>query len=284
MPTLPLTARLFGLALLTAAIGVPTIGPAIAGSAPVAGPAVSAPSQPSGRTGAAVSPSQPVAPSAAGSGGMSSAQSQEAARSAATRILAALQSGSGVAVYRLFSPNLQRMTSPALVQQRLRRMPAVKGWSIGDVEPGVDSNTVATQLRTTAGQRNLLLVIDADGLLEGYHLDAADEAAESVARRFVEELSQGRYVAAQSLLSPDLQEEIPAPKLQIKWQHLQRLTGDFVAIRRVVRAESTVDSKLVLVTTSFSRLTDSLFVILDSANRIVGVDFPSDPGSGGGSR
>lgn len=247
--------RLLGLALLTATLGVGAATlPALTQAA------IAAPAQ------------------------LSSAQSQEAARTAATRILTALKSGSGVALYRLFSPNLQRMTSPALVQQRLRGMAAVEGWSIGAVEPGLDSNTVATQLRTAAGTRNLLLVIDADGLLEGYHLDASDEAAETVARRFVEDLSQGHYVAARSLLSTDLQAEIPAAKLQIKWQQLQRLTGDFVAIRRVVRAESTIDSKLVLVTTSFQRLTDSLFVILDASNRIVGVDFPAEPLSGGPAR
>jgi len=207
---------------------------------------------------------------------------EEAARAAAERILQALQSRSATALYRLFSPNLQRMTSPALVQQRLRAMAPVRSWTIGQVEPGLDSNTVATRLRSGTGERNLLLVIDADGLLEGFHLDASDQAAEAVARRFVEDLSQGRYVSAQALLSPDLQAEIPADRLQIKWQRLQRLTGNYVAIRRVVRAESTIDSKLVLVTTGFQRLTDSLFVILDSNNRIVGVDFPSEPATGPG--
>jgi len=214
----------------------------------------------------------------------SSAQSQQAARSAAERILTALQSRSGVALYRLFSPNLQRMTSPALVQQRLRTMDPVQRWTIGAVEPGLDSSTVLSRLRGAAGERDLLLVIDAQGLLEGFHIDVSDQAAESVARRFVEDLSRGRYVSAQSLLSPGLQEEIPAPILQIKWQQLQRRTGDFVAIRRVLRAESTVDTKLVLVTTSFNRLTDSLFVILDSANRIVGVDFPMDATISGSGR
>jgi hypothetical protein len=35
--------------------------------------------------------------------------------------------------------------------------------------------------------------------------------------------------------------------------------------------------KLVLVNTQFTRTTDNLFVILDSSNQIVGVDFPTDP-------
>jgi hypothetical protein len=163
-------------------------------------------------------------------------------------------------------------------------MPTVKSWSIGAVEPGLDSNTVTAQLQTAAGSRRLLLVIDAAGLLEGYHLDASDQPAEAVARKFVEDLGKGRYVSARSLLSPNLQEEIPATKLQLKWQRLQRLTGDYVAIKQVLKAESTVDSKLVLVTTQFSRLTDSLFVILDSNNQIVGVDFPTEANGPAGAR
>ena len=38
-----------------------------------------------------------------------------------------------------------------------------------------------------------------------------------------------------------------------------------------------VGLRLVLVNTEFNRLSDSLFVILNSNNEIIGVDFPSDP-------
>jgi hypothetical protein len=255
MPPLPLRTRLLRLALAAAtALGSGLVegGSAWAQAAISPAPAAAAP--------------RPQ---------LSSAQSEARARAAAETILETLGKGSGLALYRLFSPNLQRMTSPALVKQRLSAMPAVKGWSVGAVEPGLDSNTVATQLQTEAGSRRLLLVIDANGLLEGYHLDASDRPAETVARQFVEDLGKGRYVAARALLGPELQEEISAPKLQIKWQNLQRLTGDFEAVNQVLRAESTVDTKLVLVTTRFRRLTDSLFVILDARNRIVGVDFPN---------
>jgi len=65
--------------------------------------------------------------------------------------------------------------------------------------------------------------------------------------------------------------------MQIKWQRLQRLTGDFVAMKQVLRSESSGDQKLVLVKIEFRRLTDTLFVILDGRNQIVGVDFPTEP-------
>jgi hypothetical protein len=78
-------------------------------------------------------------------------------------------------------------------------------------------------------------------------------------------------------LSLPLQKEIGASALQARWQQLQRQTGEFVRIRRAVEAESNADQRLVLVNTEFNRLTDSLFVILNSNNEIIGVDFPSDP-------
>jgi hypothetical protein len=49
-----------------------------------------------------------------------------------------------------------------------------------------------------------------------------------------------------------------------------------IAVRRILRSESTADLKLVLVNTQFTRTTDNLFVILDRTNQIVGVDFPID--------
>jgi hypothetical protein len=124
------------------------------------------------------------------------------------------------------------------------------------------------------------MVIDNQGRLEGYHFDTSDQPAEKVARQFVEALAQGRYVSAASFLTLEMQAEIPPAALQAKWQRLQRRTGDYVSIRQVFRSESTPDQKLVIVKTSFRRLSDNLFVILDRSNRVVGVDFPIEPSQG----
>jgi len=64
--------------------------------------------------------------------------------------------------------------------------------------------------------------------------------------------------------------------LQKRWQELQRVTGNFQQIRKVTEADKTFDSKLVLVETDFNRLSDSLFIILNNKNQIIGVDFPTD--------
>jgi len=219
----------------------------------------------------------PAAPSLAPAGQASSAMVEARTRAAAERILVALRDGDAISRYRQFAPSLQRMTSPAMIRQRMSSMPKVLRWTLGPVVPGQDSSTISARLITSAGPRDLQMVINADGLLEGYHFDAADQPAESVARQFVEMISQGRYISANSLLSPELQSEIPPALMQVKWQRLQRLTGDFVAIKKVFRSENSADQKLVLVKTEFTRLTDTLFVILDRRNQIVGVDFPIEP-------
>lgn len=225
----------------------------------------------------AAAPSSLGADGGAGTGKPSAALIEERARAAAERILEALRSGDAAARYAQFAPELQRMTSPALIENQIRRMPQLLSWTISQVAPGLDSSTVEARLATSAGPRDLVMVIDENGKLDGFHFNASDQPAETVARNFVQALSQGRFVYAEGFLSPDLQAEIPASSLQGKWLNLQRLTGNFVRIRRVFRSEHTPDMKLVLVNTEFNRLTDNLFVILDKANTIIGVDFPTKP-------
>lgn len=207
----------------------------------------------------------------------SSAAVEQRARLAAERVLKALRDGNAEARYAQFSPDLQRMTSPYLIAMNMRRQPKVLSWVITSVVPGMDSSTVEAKLQTSAGERLLLMVIDEKGLLAGYHLNVADQPAEKVVAEFMAALTDGRFVAATSFLAPELQEEIPPATLQRKWQNLQRNTGNFIQVKRIARSESTAELKLVLVNTQFTRTTDNLFVILDSTNQIIGVDFPTDP-------
>ena len=74
-----------------------------------------------------------------------------------------------------------------------------------------------------------------------------------------------------------MREEIPPSVLQRKWLTLQSLTGQFRSIRKISRAESNDQMKLVIVSTQFNRLTDNLFVVLDNQNQIINVDFPDSP-------
>jgi hypothetical protein len=219
---------------------------------------------------------QTVAPTTPGSS-TSSALSEARAREAAERILKVVQRRDATARFDQFAPSLQRVTSPAMIEATMKTQPELLSWKITGIEPGFDSSTVEATLVTSRGVRQLTMVINANGRLAGYHFDVTDAPAESVVRDFVTALSRGHYISASSFLSTSLQEEISQQSLQSKWQQLQRLTGNFVRIRKVSRAENTPEMKLVIVTTEFNRLTDNLFVTLDSRNQIIGVDFPTQP-------
>jgi hypothetical protein len=224
------------------------------------------------------------APAPLSAGQPSSAMSETKARSAADRILRTIQKGDARARFEQFSPNLQKVSSPSMVETTMKTQPRLLRWTIRSIVPGYDSSTVEATLFTSAGKRDLLMVIDADGRIEGYHFDVTDEPAEKVVRDFIGALSSGHFISAGSFLSPAMQEQISQAQLQQKWLNLQRTTGNFVRVKQISRAESTPDMKLVIVTTEFNRLTDNLFVTLDAGNQIIGVDFPTDPAPPSGPR
>lgn len=199
------------------------------------------------------------------------------ARAAADRILKAVQSGDAELRYSQFSDELKAVSSPAMVATTLRRQPRLLGWTLLSVRGGLRTTTVEVSARTSAGLRDLFLVLNDRGQLAGYHLDLTDEKPSLVAAEFVKALSSGHFITARSFLSLPMQGELSARALQEKWMNLQRTTGNFVRVRRVVEAESTSDSRLVLVYTEFNRLSDNLFVILNANNEITGVDFPQAP-------
>ena len=205
------------------------------------------------------------------------AMAEAAAKAAAQRILMAVRSGDAQARFNQFAPSLQRVSSPALVAESIKRMPRLLSWTITAIQPGVDSSSVEAKILTSAGSKELTMVIDGNGKLQGYNIASQDIAAEKVVTRFMTALTRGEFIIASSFLSPTLQEDISQATLQKKWQQLQRITGNFVEVKKIWKAESTALMKLVIVKTQFNRLTDNLFVSLNERNRIIGVDFPTDP-------
>ena len=205
------------------------------------------------------------------------ALSVEQARAAANRILEAVRSGDANLRYSQFSDELKAVSSPSMVAATMRTQPKLRRWTLLSVRSGLRSTTVEASLITSNGQQDLFMVLNDAGKLSGYHLDLTEEAPSLVARNFVTALSQGHFITARSFLSLPMQNEIPVKRLQLRWQELERETGAFVRILKAVEADSSSDQRLVLVNTEFNRLTDSLFVILNSNNEIINVDFPNDP-------
>ena len=199
------------------------------------------------------------------------------ARAAATRILDAVRSGDANARYAQFSKELRAMTSPEMVQATMRTQPKVLSYQLLSVRSGLATSTVEAELNTTAGQRVIFIVLNGKGQIVRYYVDRTDDPTSKVAEQFVRALSTGNFISAHSFLSPDFQKDITPQALQTKWLALQSRTGLFQQLGRVVEAESTPDSHLVLVNVQFNRLSDNLFVILDANNQVTGVDFPSEP-------
>ena len=205
------------------------------------------------------------------------ALSVEQARAAAGKILDAIQSGDANARYNQLAPHLQAITSPSMIAATMRTQPKVKRYTLLSVRSGLSGSTVEAELHTKAGNRVVFMVLNPQGQVDRYYVDRADDSTSKVALRFVEAISSGNFITAQSFLSPSVQQELTPAALQRKWLGLQRLTGNFVKVGRAVEAESSAEMRLVLVNVQFNRLSDNLYVILNSENQITGVDFPETP-------
>jgi hypothetical protein len=205
------------------------------------------------------------------------ALSVDQARSAAQRILEVLKVGDANARYAQFSYELQAISSPAMVQATMRSQPKVLSYELLSVRSGVSTSTVEAELTTTAGQRVVFIVLNGQGRIARYYVDRADDPASKVAAQFMQAISNGQFISAHSFLSPQFQRDITPQALQAKWLNLQRLTGSFLKLGRVVEAESTPEARLVLVNVHFNRLSDNVFVILNASNQVTGVDFPAEP-------
>jgi len=199
------------------------------------------------------------------------------ARAAANRFLEAAKTRDANLRYALFSPELKRISSPAIVAERISSEPLLRSWTLLSVRGGLSTTTVEASLDTADGTRDLFMVLNDRGGLEGYHFDLTDADTAKVARDFVVALSAGQFVTARSFLSLPKQEEFSAAALRAKWQELQRQTGSFVQVGRVLEVDRADDTRLVLVSTEFRDVTDALFVILNTNNEIVGVNFPQEP-------
>lgn len=202
--------------------------------------------------------------------------SVEQARAAANAILQAEQRRDAQARFSQFSPEMQQVTSPAMIAETMAQRPTIKRWTLLSVQGGLRSTTVEASVDTAAGQQELFLVLNEKGQLTGYYVDRTEAKPARVADQFVRALGAGHYISARSFLSPQLQREISAAQLQARWQELQRETGSFVKVNRVLEEAHTSEQSLVLVNTTFNRLTENLFVLLDANNLIFNVDFPNE--------
>lgn len=216
----------------------------------------------------------PALAQAAGDTRRETALSVDQARAAAVRILEAVKRRDAQARYEQFTPEMQAVTSPSMIAATMRSTPKILSYKLLSVRSGLSSSTVEADLITTAGQRTIFIVLNGKGQIVRYYIDREDDPSSKVAQQFMQAISSGHFITAHSFLSPEVQKEITARALQDKWFNLQRETGSFVKLGRAVEADNSEDARLVLVNVSFNRLTENVYVILNQANQIIGLDFP----------
>ena len=198
------------------------------------------------------------------------------ATATAEQLLTALEQRRGDVIHASLSPAVKGSLSPQQVQERLNQLPAILSSRIVLVASGYRTTTVDALLKTARGEEDLLLVLDDDGKLLAWKWVDAVQPIERTALDFAADLAAGRWLAARSKLSLDLQEDLAPDDLRRKWLKLSSVAGGFRQLKDAVIASQGGDQQLVLVSIEFGNATSNLFVIFDERGQIINVDISRD--------
>ena len=198
------------------------------------------------------------------------------ATATADQLLTALEQRRGDVIHASLSPAVKGSLSPQQVQDRLNQLPAILSSRIVLVASGYRTTTVDALLETARGEEDLLLVLDDDGKLLAWKWVDAVQPIERTALDFAADLAAGRWLAARSKLSLDLQEDLAPDDLRRKWLKLSSVAGGFRQLKDAVIASQGGDQQLVLVSIEFGNATSNLFVIFDERGQIINVDISRD--------
>lgn len=198
------------------------------------------------------------------------------ATATAEQLLTALEQRRGDVIHASLSPAVKGSLSPQQVQDRLNQLPAILSSRIVLVASGYRTTTVDALLKTARGEEDLLLVLDDDGKLLAWKWVDAVQPIERTALDFAADLAAGRWLAARSKLSLDLQEDLAPDDLRRKWLKLSSVAGGFRQLKDAVIASQGGDQQLVLVSIEFGNATSNLFVIFDERGQIINVDISRD--------
>ena len=198
------------------------------------------------------------------------------ATATAEQLLTALEQRRGDVIHASLSPAVKGSLSPQQVQDRLNQLPAILSSRIVLVASGYRTTTVDALLKTARGEEDLLLVLDDDGKLLAWKWVDAVQPIERTALDFAADLAAGRWLAARSKLSLDLQEDLAPDDLRRKWLKMSSVAGGFRQLKDAVIASQGGDQQLVLVSIEFGNATSNLFVIFDERGQIINVDISRD--------
>jgi hypothetical protein len=198
------------------------------------------------------------------------------ATAAAELLLEALKNRQGDVMHDALAAPVQASVDVKSVQARLDQRVAIDATRVVSVIPGYNTTTVDAVVTTASGDEGMLMVLDEDGKLLAWKWTEQIQPIETTALDFTRDLAAGRWVAARSKMSLQLQEELAPGDLERKWTKLSQVSGGFRKVKDAVIAHQGGDQQLVLVAVAFGKATTNLFVIFDESGRIINVDISRD--------
>ena len=198
------------------------------------------------------------------------------ATAAAELLLEALKNRQGDVMHDALAAPVQASVDVKSVQSRLDQRVTVNATRVVSVIPGYNTTTVDAVVTTASGDEGMLMVLDEDGKLLAWKWTEQIQPIETTALDFTRDLAAGRWVAARSKMSLQLQEELAPGDLERKWTKLSQVSGGFRKVKDAVIAHQGGDQQLVLVAVAFGKATTNLIVIFDESGRIINVDISRD--------
>ena len=198
------------------------------------------------------------------------------ATSAAELLLEALKNRQGDVMHDALAAPVQTSVDMNTVQARLNQRAAIDATRVVSVTPGYNTTTIDAVVTTASGDEGVLMVLDEDGKLLAWKWSDRIQPIETTALDFTRDLAAGRWIAARSKMSLQLQEELAPGDLERKWTKLSQVSGGFRKVKDAVIAHQGGDQQLVLVAVAFGQATTNLFVIFDASGRIINVDISRD--------
>ena len=198
------------------------------------------------------------------------------ATAAAELLLEALKNRQGDVMHDALAAPVQTSIDMNTVQARLNQRAAIDATRVVSVTPGYNTTTIDAVVTTASGDEGVLMVLDEVGKLLAWKWSDRIQPIETSALDFTRDLAAGRWIAARSKMSPQLQEELAPGDLERKWTKLSQVSGGFRKVKDAVIAHQGGDQQLVLVAVAFGQATTNLFVIFDASGRIINVDISRD--------
>ena len=198
------------------------------------------------------------------------------ATTAAELLLEALKNRQGDVMHDALAAPVQTSVDMNTVQARLNQRAAIDATRVVSVTPGYNTTTIDAVVTTASGYEGVLMVLDEDGKLLAWKWSDRIQPIETTALDFTRDLAAGRWIAARSKMSLQLQEELAPGDLERKWTKLSQVSGGFRKVKDALIAHQGSDQQLVLVAVASGQATTNLFVIFDASGRIINVDISRD--------